>query len=68
MYKKYNNLADKIIIKIQNEVNNGKIYENQGQKELRDFEDKINKTDLTYQEKYKLKSMLSDRIDNINYF
>lgn len=68
MYRKYDRLASAIITKLQNEIDNGNIYENQGQKELREFSDKLAKTNLTYQEKYQLKTMLSNRIDNLNYF
>lgn len=68
MYSKYDRLASAIITKLQNEIDKGNIYENQGQKELREFSDKLAKTDLTYQEKYQLKTMLSNRIDNLNYF
>ncbi len=57
--------ASAIITKLKNEVNRGDVYENQGQKELRQFTDLLNKSDLTYQEKYQLKSMLSTAIDNL---
>lgn len=66
-YKKFDRKAASIVTKLQNEINNGKVYENQGQKELRKFEDDLNNTDLSYPEKYQLKSMLSTRIDNLNY-
>ena len=58
-YKTLDRKASAVITKLQNEINRGKVYENQGQKELREFEDLLNKSDLTYQEKYQLKSMLS---------
>ena len=64
-YKTLDRKASAVITKLQNEINRGKVYENQGQKELREFEDLLNKSDLTYQEKYQLKSMLSQRIDGL---
>jgi hypothetical protein len=67
-YKQLDNKASKIITKLQNKINSGKIYENQGQKELRQFKDLVSATDMTYPEKYQLTSMLSTRIDNLNYF
>lgn len=64
-YKQLDRKASTIITKLQNEIASGNVYENQGQKELRQFEDIVRKSELTYQEKYQLISMLSTRIDNL---
>lgn len=64
-YRALDRKASDILTKLKNEIASGNIYENQGQKELRQFEDKLNASDLTYQEKYQLKSMLSTAIDNL---
>lgn len=64
-YTKLDRKASTIVTKLRNKVAKSGYYENLGQKELRDFEDEVNATDLMYQEKYQLKSMLSQAIDNI---
>lgn len=64
-YNQLDRKASNILTKLRNEINSGKVYENQGQKELRQFEDLLSKSDLTYPEKYQLKSMLSNAIDNL---
>lgn len=70
LYKKLDRKASNIITKLQNEIDSGNIYENQGQKELRQFKDEVDKhyEELTYPERFQLTEMLSTRIDNLNYF
>jgi hypothetical protein len=65
MINKLEKLADKLARDLQNKINKNGIYENAGQNELRIFEDKVNNTDLTYPEKYKLKQMFINKIENI---
>jgi hypothetical protein len=66
-YNQLDHKASDIITKLNNEINNGKVYENQGQKELRQFEDLVQRehATLSYQERYQLTSMLSKAIDNL---
>lgn len=64
-YKQLDRKASNIITKLRNEIASGNVYENQGQEELRKFEDTVNATDLMYQEKYQLKTMLSQAIDGL---
>lgn len=64
-YRTLDRKAAAIMTKLRNEIHAGKVYENQGQKELRQFEDLLSKSSLTYQEKYQLKSMLSQSIDGL---
>lgn len=64
-YKQLDRKASAVMTKLQNEISKGKVYENQGQKELRQFEDLINASDLMFQEKLQLKTMLSQAIDGL---
>lgn len=64
-YKKLDRKASSILTKLQNRVNRYGYYENLGQNELRQFKDELQKTNLTYQEKLQLHSMLSTAIDTI---
>lgn len=64
-YRKLDRKAGAIMTKLRNEVNSGKVYENQGQKELRQFKDLLSASNLTYPEKYQLESMLSTSIDGL---
>jgi hypothetical protein len=66
-YKQLDAKASNIITKLKNEINSGNVYENQGQKELRQFTELVNKeyATLTHQERYQLTSMLSTSIDNL---
>ena len=65
MYKKYDKKAGQLITKIKNEIARGKIYENQGQKESRQFEDMLNESELTYQEKYQLSTMFREVLESL---
>ena len=64
-YKQLDRKASAIVTKLRNKVNASGYYENLGQNELRDFESLVNLSELTYQEKYQLKTMLSQAIDSI---
>jgi hypothetical protein len=66
-YKQLDRKASALVTKVQNRINTKGAYENAGQKELRDFEDILSASDLTYSEKFQLKSMMISRIDNLNY-
>lgn len=64
-YKQLDRKAGAIVTKLRNKVAKDGYYENLGQKELRDFESIVNLSNLTFQEKYQLKTMLSQAIDSI---
>lgn len=64
-YQYYDRKASAIVTKLQNEIAKNGYYENIGQKELREFESLVNLSDLLYQEKYQLKQMLIQSIDNL---
>lgn len=66
-YASLDRKASVIITKLKNEISEGNIYENQGQKELRQFQDLVNKEHavLTFQERHQLTSMLSKAIDGL---
>lgn len=66
-YSQLDRKAADIVTKLNNEINSGVVYENQGQKELRQFEDLVNKqhATLSFQERYQLTSMLSKAIDGL---
>lgn len=68
-YTQLDRKAGAIVTKLQNEINSGKVYENQGQNELRAFQDLVSKehATLTFQERYQLTSTLSQRIDGLRY-
>lgn len=65
MYKKYDLKGGQIITKIKNEIARGKIYENQGQKELRQFQDMLGESELTYQEQCQLLAMLEQVLESL---
>jgi len=67
LYKRLDRKASNIITKLQNEIASGKVYENQGQKELRKYRDEVNSyfDELTYPERYQLTETLSQRIDGL---
>ena len=65
LYMKLDRKASTIVTKLRNKVASSGYYENLGQNELRKFSDEVNGTDLPYQAKYQLKSMLSQAIDTI---
>lgn len=66
-YTQLDRRASAIITKLKNEISAGNVYENQGQKELRQFEDLVNeqRATLGFQERYQLTSMLSKAIDGL---
>jgi len=64
-YLKYDRLASNIVTKLQNKIAKSGYYENLGQKELTEFRDKLQNANLTYQEQWQLRDMLSTRIDNL---
>lgn len=66
-YMQLDRKAADIVTKLNNEINSGVVYENQGQKELRQFETLVNKqhATLSFQERYQLTSMLSKAIDGL---
>ena len=43
------------------------VYENAGQKELRQFDDLLSKTDLSHSERSELVNYMSNKIDNLQY-
>lgn len=64
-YEYFERKANNIIAKLKNKVNKNGYYENLGMNELRKFEEEVNLSQLMYQEKYQLKTMLSQSIDNV---
>lgn len=66
-YKQLDHKASQLITKVQNKINETGAYENAGQNELRQFKDMLNKSDLTYPEKWQLEQMFNSKIDNLNY-
>jgi len=66
-YKQLDRKASQLVIKVQNRINTKGSYENAGQNELRQFQDLLSKSDLTYQEKHQLKQMMIVAIDNLKY-
>ena len=66
-YNQLDRKASTLVTKVQNRINTKGAYENAGQDELHQFEDMLSKSDLTYQEKYQLKQMMSMAIDNLDY-
>lgn len=66
-YAQLDRKAAAIMTKLRNEIAEGNVYENQGQKELRQFEDLVNKehATLSFQERHQLTSMLSQAIDGL---
>ena len=67
-YKQLDRKASELVTKVQNRIDIKGSYENAGQDELRQFEDMLSKSNLTYQEKYQLKTMMSTSIDNLRHF
>lgn len=59
------NEAIKIITKLENRVNKKGYCENLGQKEQRQFNEKVDNTDLTYVEKTYLKEMFNKKIETL---
>lgn len=66
-YKQLDRKASQLVTKVQNRIDTKGAYENAGQNELRQFEDMLSASDLTYQEKYQLKQMMISAIDNLRY-
>ena len=64
-YTQLDRKASAIVTKLRNKVAKSGYYENLGQDELRKFEAEVNRSDLMYQEKFQLKQMLMQAIDNI---
>lgn len=66
-FNKYLKKGKSILNKLQEKVDEGIMYENFGQKELIQYDDKVKESDvLTYEEKYLLYQSLSESIDNIS--
>lgn len=66
-YKQLDRKASALVTKVQNRIDSKGAYENAGQKELREFETLVNASELTYPEKYQLKQMMMQRIDNLRW-
>lgn len=66
-YQQLDRKASELVTKVQNRIDRKGAYENAGQAELRQFEDMLAKSKLTYQEKYQLKQMMINRIDNLRW-
>lgn len=66
-YKQLDRKASQLVTKVQNKINTKGAFENAGQKELIQFEDMVNASDLTYPEKFQLKQMMIQAIDNLSY-
>lgn len=66
-YKQLDRKASQLVTKVQNRIDRRGAYENAGQKELREFEDLVNASDLMFQEKFQLKQMMIQAIDNLRY-
>lgn len=64
-YKRFDRLAADITRRLRNKVAKEGYYENLGERELRSFKDKLEKSILTYPEKSTLVSMLTTSIRNI---
>lgn len=65
-YKQLDRKAAYIVTKLKDYILYNGYHENLGQNDLRKFSDLVNKQDdLSYGEKYQLKSMLSTAIDNL---
>lgn len=66
-YKQLDRKSSALVTKVQNRIDRAGAYENAGQDELHQFEDMLSKSDLTYQEKYQLKTMMISAIDNLRW-
>lgn len=66
-YMQLDRKASQLVTKVQNKIDRSGAFENAGQNELRQFEDMLSNSDLTYQEKYQLKQMMISRIDNLRW-
>lgn len=66
-YKQLDRKAGALVTKVQNRIDSKGAYENAGQKELREFETLLSASELTYPEKYQLKQMMIQRIENLRW-
>lgn len=66
-YKQLDRKASQLVTKVQNKIDRSGAYENAGQKELRTFCDMVDSSDLYIQEKFQLKDMMIQAIDNLKY-